>query len=341
MDKIDFVIPWVDGSDPQWIKEKSKFDQERHKAKIEDSSNAACRYRGDSDMLRYWFRGVEKCAPWVNTIHFVTCGQKPEWLNENHPRLHLVNHSDYIPAKYLPTFNSNTIELNYHRIEDLAEKFVLFNDDCYLLKPVNPEFFFNTDPVLSTNLNYNRNIEYSNWCRVMFNDYCVVNTSFDIKSSIKSNWRKWFNVKELGLGRSLLNYLCFKVNCSLPVSSYGHYALPHLKSTLQEVWERHPDIMDQSCLHKFRSDDQVNQWLLCAWNQAKGTFFPGKRKRLGVRIVLAPDTLPLILEIIKDRSLPQICINDTASNTEPDKCMAEIMEAFKMVFPEKSMFEKC
>ena len=49
----------------------------------------------------------------------------------------------------------------------------------------------------------------------------------------------------------------------------------------------------------------------------------------------------MILEIIKDRSLPQICINDTASNTEPDKCMAEIMEAFKMVFPEKSMFEKC
>lgn len=23
--KIDFVIPWVDGSDPEWIREKNRF----------------------------------------------------------------------------------------------------------------------------------------------------------------------------------------------------------------------------------------------------------------------------------------------------------------------------
>lgn len=56
-------------------------------------------------------------------------GQKPERLNENHPKLVLMNHKDYIPSDYLPTFNSQTIKLNLHRIPDLSEKFVLFIDD--------------------------------------------------------------------------------------------------------------------------------------------------------------------------------------------------------------------
>lgn len=67
--------------------------------------------------LKYWFRGVEKYAPWVHKIYFVTCGQKPDWLNENHDKLVLVNHEDYIPHEYLPTFSSHTIELNFHRIK--------------------------------------------------------------------------------------------------------------------------------------------------------------------------------------------------------------------------------
>lgn len=64
-DKIDFVIAWVDGNDPKWKKEREKY--------MPKSGNDArdVRYR-DWDNLKYWFRGVEKFAPWVNKIHFVT-----------------------------------------------------------------------------------------------------------------------------------------------------------------------------------------------------------------------------------------------------------------------------
>ncbi len=93
-------------------------------ARGDEDANADCRYR-DYGLLRYWFRSVERFAPWVNRMFFVTCGQKPEWLDENNPRLRLVNHADYIPAACLPTFQSNTIELNLHRIPDLSERFVL------------------------------------------------------------------------------------------------------------------------------------------------------------------------------------------------------------------------
>lgn len=339
MEKIDFVLTWVDGSDTLWLAEKRKW--EGNKESSSEEANAECRYRADIDLLRYWFRSVEKCAPWVNKIHFVTCGQKPEWLNENHPKLNLVNHKDYIPNEFLPTFNSNAIELNYHRIKELSDCFVLFNDDMFLLQPLLPEFFFrNGMPVLDTDLRYPDHYGFNNWSRVMFNDYCVVNKSFVIKKSIKKNAKKWFSVKNLGVGRSVANYLCFKINGTLPVSNYGHIATPHLKSTLQEVWDKQPEIMAQTSSHKFRTDDQVNQWLLSAWSQAKGSFSPARRKKLGVRIVLCPDFLKMATDIIKNRSYPQLCLNDTQFNTDPTTSLREITKAFEMVFPDKSLFEK-
>ena len=69
---IDFVIPWVDGSDLEWRKSKNKYS-----GKIDEPVDITdARYR-DWDILKYWFRGVEKYAPWVHKIYFVTCGQKP------------------------------------------------------------------------------------------------------------------------------------------------------------------------------------------------------------------------------------------------------------------------
>ena len=136
MEKIDFVIIWVDGGDPEWQAEKSKYQSD-----TENTDTRSIRYR-DWDNLQYWFRAVEKYAPWVNKIHFVTWGHLPSWLDTTNPKLNIVNHKDYIPPEYLPTFSSHTIELNLHRIEGLAEQFVYFNDDMFLNKPVRPDDFF-------------------------------------------------------------------------------------------------------------------------------------------------------------------------------------------------------
>ena len=59
--KIDFVIPWVDGNDPEWQEIRNKY---AHK---NDGDNREIRYR-DWDNLQYWFRGVERFTPWVNKI---------------------------------------------------------------------------------------------------------------------------------------------------------------------------------------------------------------------------------------------------------------------------------
>ena len=59
--KIDFIIPWVDGADSNWIQERRQYRED----KVDDS----VRFR-EWDTLKYWFRGVEKYAPWVNAIFF-------------------------------------------------------------------------------------------------------------------------------------------------------------------------------------------------------------------------------------------------------------------------------
>ena len=121
---IDFGITWVDMDDPKWKAEFSKYSGKKDNEK---NGVSDARFR-DYGFLKYWFRGVEKFAPWVRKIHFVTSGQKPEWLDENNPKINLVNHKDYIPAEFLPTYNSVVIERYLHKIPDLAEHFVYFND---------------------------------------------------------------------------------------------------------------------------------------------------------------------------------------------------------------------
>ena len=346
MYKIDFVIPWVDGDDPYWRSEKNKYEQELFPTRFDskesvkkDDANADCRFR-ELGLLKYWFRSVETFAPWVNKVYFVTCGQKPNWLNSDHPKLVLVNHKDYIPEKYLPTFNSITIELNLHRIEGLSEHFVYFNDDIFLLRPVQPDSFFkNGNPVLPSTLRYPNYLGNYNWSHQAFNDYCLVNKNHDIGKSIWANRDKWFSIRSLGFHRALRNYLCYSANKSLPVGNYDHLATPNLKSTLISIWENCYNELDRSSSFKFRSYEQLNQWISCAWNQAIGKFYPCRPNEMGRRIHLSPRNVNWISDVIKKQSMCQVCLNDTDMNTDPMRCAEAIVEAFNKILPNKSQFE--
>ena len=186
--EIDFVILWVDGNDSAWLKEKKQYE----KKKI-DYSNSENRFR-DFANLQYWFRGVEKYASWVNHIYFITWGHVPEWLNTNHPKLTIVNHRDYIPTEYLPTFNSNTIELNLHRLKDLSEQFVLFNDDVFLLDYVKPEDFFK-DGMPRDEFILNAIIPAGEWGRIAYtnlNNVGIINEWFVKRDVIKKQLLKIF-----------------------------------------------------------------------------------------------------------------------------------------------------
>ncbi|MCQ2452388.1 MAG: stealth family protein, partial [Oscillospiraceae bacterium] len=183
---IDIVIPWVDGDDPAWRAQRSLYRADSNA----DGSDA--RYR-DWDTFRYWFRGVEENAPWVRTIHLITWGHLPAWLNTDHPKLHIVRHEDYIPREYLPTFSSHTIELNLHRIPGLSEQFLYFNDDVYLTSPAEPsDFFRGGQPVDTAVFGIIKNSDTSNFMPyIMLNMLGIINMHFSKRSMLKRDFLTW------------------------------------------------------------------------------------------------------------------------------------------------------
>ncbi|WP_232678914.1 stealth conserved region 3 domain-containing protein [Nocardioides sp. R-C-SC26] len=141
---VDAVFTWVDGADPVWETARARrLGASSDRAHRSERSSGRARY-ADRGELRYSMRGLHLFAPWVRTIHVVTAGQVPAWLDASHPAIHLVDHREILPAAALPTFNSHAIEAAVHRIEGLAEHFVYLNDDFFLGRPTWPERFFDT-----------------------------------------------------------------------------------------------------------------------------------------------------------------------------------------------------
>ncbi len=324
---IDIVIPWVDGRDIEWIKIFNAYCPEDKR--IIDVT--AERYR-DNGLLKYWFRGIEKYAPWIRCVHFVTCGQKPEWLNLAAPKLHWVKHNDYIPEKFLPVFSSHPIELMMHKIPDLAEKFIYFNDDLFLTAPVKESFFFNKglpcDEAVMTALSAH------GVGHVVINDLSIINSQFDKKQVLKRNPLKWFN--------PLYGSLQLRSLCLLPWPKFTgfvdfHFAVPFLKSTLLDVWENYSNGLENTVKNRFRSLNDVNQWLFRYWQICKGIFSPCNMNR-GRKYFTVDDDISEITDSISKGKYKEIVLNDTEC-ADYDERMEKIRNAFESLLPEKSSFE--
>lgn len=332
-DKIDFVLTWVDGNDKEWKKLKTKYSN------VEENDNRVNAYR-DWDLLRYWFRGVEKNAPWVNKIYFVTCGQKPLWLNEKNKKLVLINHDDYIPKEYLPTFSSHTIELNLHRIQGLSEQFSYFNDDIFIIDKVEPSDFFR-DNLPCDRAILNINCEKLSWHiqKINNNNIGIINEKFDFKKCIKENYKKWFNLK---YGRDLLRNLWLYPCPRFPGIKHEHANGNFLKSTFIEVWNEYYNILDKTSRHKFREPNfDVNQWIFKDWQIAKGSFIP-ERKNSAFCDLKFRNNFENYLKIIQSKKNKIICINDAEdlSDSEYKEKKKKLIDAFDSILPEKSSYER-
>ena len=330
--KIDIVIPWVDGNDPEWQKEKAKYDK-NNTGSFDDWTKSTIRYR-DWGTLKYVFRGIEKNMPWVNKIYFVTCGQKPDWLNVDNEKLVLVNHKDYIPKEYLPTFNSNVIELNFHRIKGLSENFIAFNDDFFVLKKVKEtEFFKNNLPVHSAILNV---VMPDEMTHPEYYNTVILNRYFDKKVVLKKHFFKWFNLKYIPqLARTFF---------LLPWPKFTrlyetHLPIPHQKRYFEKLWNIEKGELDSTCTHKFREVQDLSHWLMSDWYRVEGNFIP-RRPNLGKHYERNIDDL--IADIIVKKRHKIVCINDigNVSDDEVDRQKQLLIKSLEKVFPEKSNYEK-
>ena len=336
---IDFIITWVDGSDPAWQEEKAKY---------KNSGDArANRYR-DWDTLRYWFRGVERFAPWVNSIFFVTWGHLPDWLNTEHPKLRIVNHKDYIPEEYLPTFSSRPIDMNFHRIEELADHFVYFNDDMFLLRPVKREDFFVNglpcdaaiqDVVVPKGKDDNGDkLVADALYTAVFYDTAVLNRNFDKKAVIHGTRAKWYSLK---YKRQLIKNILLNEWHFFTGFKMVHLPYSYLKETYREVWEKEQEVLSTACKHKFRTATDVNHYIFSYWQFAKGTFVP-RDLSVGSLMALCNDEgrNQRIYNTIQNQNKKILCINDQFSGDNFEEVNRKLIKSFESVFPEKSSFEK-
>lgn len=138
---IDAVYLWVDGADKRFQEQLGHFlPRSPSSSSKEDTSPKRFRNNGE---LRFSLRSLERYAPWIRRIHLVTNGQVPGWLVQSDPRIKVVAHEILFTDKHqLPNFNSNAIELQLHRIPDLARHFIYLNDDVFLGAPTTPQMFF-------------------------------------------------------------------------------------------------------------------------------------------------------------------------------------------------------
>lgn len=145
--EIDAVIPWVNGNDKNWQQKinqhlTTKIDFNNKKESVRFNSI------GEIDIA---IKSIIKFAPFFKNIFLVTDEQTPdafEFLKalgkSSGINLEIIDHKIIFDGneEFLPCFNSTSIISLIHKIPNLSEHYVLFNDDTFILNKASVEDFF-------------------------------------------------------------------------------------------------------------------------------------------------------------------------------------------------------
>ncbi|QOD85854.1 Stealth CR1 domain-containing protein [Weissella viridescens] len=325
---IDFIVTWVDGNDTQWQKKKSQYNTN------ETKMNGASRYR-DYEIFKYWFRAIENNAPWVHRIFLVTDNQVPSWL-KNNEKIELVDHSEYIDAKYLPTFNSNVIEMNFANIPGLSEHFVVFNDDTFMVNPMQPTDFFDENGVPVDCFVSNVIQPTDDFSHIFVQNLKLINQKYNKREVISKNKSKYFNFKYGKL--LLLNFYL------LPFGAFTRFYDPHLpmpytKTNLQTMWRYFGEDLEPFLSNRFRKSTDFSIWLARYIRLVEGDFVPTKIKGRGSYFQISD--VNQVREKLQTRDF-FVVVNDddNLTNAEFENIKPVIKKTFEEKWPQKSEFEK-
>lgn len=342
MKKIDIVIPWVDSTDSQWLKDKNSY-----LGFVEESDINLDKYYRDWNTLLFVFRGIDKFMPWVNKVYFLTYGHIPKWLNTSAPKLVILKHSDFFLDKStLPVFNSDAIEMNLLGIDQLSEQFIYFNDDTLVLKPVSPERFFRDGKPVDYLIQdiprggflYKKFRSSDTYADIVLNSVHPLNSFYPKRNLQKSN-KEYFYHRSYRPMDKIRNFI---FNCS---SNYdwikvNHSPQPILKSSMRECYELFPDVLKETSKSKFRRYSDVCHYIYRNLSLVKGDFYPYNFY----------DSFCLVLSSYKRfaKELSAIdhitffCPNDDPRISEQDyiRTKRELTDILNNILPEKCSFEK-
>ena len=239
MRSIDAVITWVDGSD------------EDYKKKIENHLTTSTNYKKQylqANEIEYCVKSILKFAPFVRRIFIVTDSQKPSFSGLKDlivsKKVKVVDHKEIFKGyeKYLPTFNIRSIDAVLHRIEDLSEMFVYFNDDVFLINKIREEDWFVENKV----------VLMGKWAKsYSINPIKVLSGKFKKAFGLRPS----FNASQ----SKAANLSGFKKEY---FKSY-HTARPQIKSLIKELYHKNPGSLIDQIKYRFRHYNQFMPYSLC------------------------------------------------------------------------------
>ena len=292
---MDAVITYVNGLDPVW--------QEEYSSSVGGVALSK-RYR-DWGTLKYLLRGIERHIPSVENVFLLVSGesQVPGWIDRE--KVRVVLHRDIIPERFLPTFNSTTIEMFLHRIPGLGEEFLYFNDDMFPVMDCTEEDFFRDGKSV---IGFVRHL-------IPGGKYKKRVRNSDIQAR-----------KALGM-RPGLFFVRPQHTCSPMLRSESEKVYSFSEKNIFEVVSR------------LRTTRNFNQYLFLDYLYYEGKTVRGKisNKHLSPA-VHSPET---IVSNIVSPTAKLICINDVSMSDEDfARYRDKVTEAFEEHFPVPSRFEK-
>lgn len=300
MDKIDFVFPYVNPADRHWKKQYLRYKQDNS-----TDLNIDSRFR-DPELLKYIFRGLDKNMPWINNIYLIVSSftQVPNWLDTS--KVHVICHTDIIPKNYLPTFNSNTIEMFLINLRKfgISRNIIYSNDDIFLLNRFLPTDFFTNDNI--PKIYYNKQITSgSSFFKMMKRTYKLISNLDEPKSFIKHE------------------HLLLPLNLSTIVDAYNDY-----KVSIKRSITRFRDL-----------ETNLSQCLYLDYQVIKRKSIQLRdSSHLGSYYNLNDINENNVKSIIDNNNFDKcICINDTSNKAYN---FTLLQNAFEQKFPVKSKFEK-
>ena len=302
---IDLVYLWVDGNDPSWLKKRQRF--------LDQKINTTGRYE-DNHELKYSMRSVEKHLPWVRKIFIVTDNQIPPFLDVNHPKIKIVDHTELLPKEILPTFNSSVLDYFIYKIPDLSEHFLYANDDMFINADLSPSFFFNEGiPILR--MKYNPLIK------------------------LKIQLKKTLNIRINNYRLAIENaYTIFqkKFNLFYPITSHHNIDAclkSDYKAIVEEVFRAE---LEDSFFNRFRDKSDIQRILIIYYGLAKKTGilkYVGRKESCRIRVHRANYD-----KYIRKYNPQLFCLNDTEHATDQHRALVEPF--LRKLFPEKAAFER-
>lgn len=266
--------------DPVW--------QQQYRNTFNDEPNIS-RYR-ELGTLELQVKCIRKFMSWIDKIFIVVSSASQVIPLEG---VTIITHDQIIPAEYLPTFNSCTIELFLHKIPGLSEYFIYFNDDIFPIDYLSEDDFFDNEkslPILSFK---SANEPPMN----IFRHQC----------------KNCSNLARLLAG----------LNPSFEYIKPDHICLIHSKTSYETCWKQLSKTL-RSSITKKRECRNINQYLFVDYLYYKRMC---KLQRLNyVFFKYSMHSPQELQDTILSRKVSLICIQDDASEPMYDNVLLESLQ---------------